>query len=401
MAAQPQAEWPKVPLGELCSKIQDGTHFSPNLRGGEFLYVTSRNIRPGRLDVSDAPRIDRAQHDAIYRRCDVKYGDVLLTKDGASTGNAALNDLHEPFSLLSSVAFLRPSPQAADSRYILQQLLSDPVQRQIQEAMSGNAITRLTLAKIKKLAIPTAPLVQQRAIAAGLSDADALIAALERLIAKKRDIKQGAMQELLTGKRRLPGFEGAWEVKRLGSVTSSESGGTPPISQGQYFGGGIPWVSIGDMTGVGKHVFTTERTLSAAGLAVSPAKIWPAETILYAMYASLGECAIAGVELCSSQAILGIRCQRGVDTEYLYYQLIARQGWVRGLAQHGTQPNLNAEIVRGFEIPVPDIVEQQAIAAILTDMDAEIIALEARLTKARDIKQGMMQQLLTGRIRLA
>jgi type I restriction enzyme S subunit len=103
-------DWNVVSALDACSKIQDGTHFSPRIGGNDYLYITSKNIRFGRLDISTAARIDTRQHQAIYRRCDVKKGDVLLTKDGANTGNAALNTLEEEFSLLSSVAFLRFHP---------------------------------------------------------------------------------------------------------------------------------------------------------------------------------------------------------------------------------------------------------------------------------------------------
>ncbi len=162
-------QWEVKPAKELCVKIQDGTHFSPNIRGGEYLYVTSKNIHFGVLDVSDADRIDAVQHQAIYNRCDVKRGDILLTKDGANTGNAALNDLDDEFSLLSSVAFLRFDTKRHVPGYYLQQILSSPGQSQIKEMMSGNAITRLTLAKIRKLRFPTPLLAEQRAIAGALT----------------------------------------------------------------------------------------------------------------------------------------------------------------------------------------------------------------------------------------
>src|SRR5262245_17105975 len=122
-------EWGVSALRSLCTKIQDGTHFSPKVRGGDFLYVTSKNIGFGFLDVSNAPTIDAAQHKTIYRRCDVRPGDVLLTKDGANTGNAALNNLDKEFSLLSSVAFLRFDPQQHSPDFFLQQILSWSGQR--------------------------------------------------------------------------------------------------------------------------------------------------------------------------------------------------------------------------------------------------------------------------------
>src|SRR5690606_8620482 len=127
---------------------------------------------------------------------------------------------------------------------------------------------------------------------------------------------------------------------------------------------------------------------------------FPVGTVLYAMYASLGECGIAEVELCSSQAILGITSSQELDREYLYYQLAAMKDEVRNTGQHGTQANLNKGMVEDFRIPLPSVEEQRAIATVLSDMDAEIEALEIRMNKTKQIKQGMMQELLTGKTRL-
>jgi restriction endonuclease S subunit len=198
------ADWRQVSLLEACSKIQDGTHFSPRAGGRDFLYVTSKNIRYGFLDLSTAESIDAAQHQAIYKRCDVRKGDLLLTKDGANTGNAALNSLDEQFSLLSSVAFLRFDVGIFNADYFVHQILSFHGQRQIQEAMSGNAITRLTLEKIRKLTFPVPPTKsEQDAIATVLSTIDAETALTESKLTKARQLKQGMMQELLTGRIRL------------------------------------------------------------------------------------------------------------------------------------------------------------------------------------------------------
>ena len=196
-------EWEVRSLHEVCQKIQDGTHFSPKLGGTDYLYVTSKNIGFGKFDVSTADRIDAVEHAKIYARCDVKKGDLLLTKDGANTGNAALNPLDEPFSLLSSVALLRFDCRRHLPAYFLYQVLSFDGQRQIKDLMSGNAITRVTLVKIRSLRFSVASLEEQTAIAEVLSDMDAELAALEQRRDKTRDLKQGMMQELLTGRTRL------------------------------------------------------------------------------------------------------------------------------------------------------------------------------------------------------
>jgi type I restriction enzyme S subunit len=251
-----------------------------------------------------------------------------------------------------------------------------------------------------KLQVLVPPLPEQRAIATALSDVDGLLGGLDRLIAKKRDLKQAAMQQLLTGQTRLPGWDGGWEVKRLGDVAEMGSGGTPTSSVPAYYDGDIPWASISDMTKGGKVISSTDRNLTRAGFTNSAAQMFPAGTILYAMYASLGECSIAGISLCSSQAILGIRPKDKLNGEFLYYFLTSLKAIVKTLGQQGTQANLNKGMVQDFRLSLPPLPEQTAIAEVLTEMDGELAVLEQQLEKTRALKQAMMQELLTGRTRL-
>ena len=287
-----------------------------------------------------------------------------------------------------------------DGKFLCAFLRLPSTQKVILAKAGASTIPDLNHSDFYSIPVPLPPLPEQRAIATALSDVDALLAKIDQLIAKKRDLKQAAMQQLLTGQTRLPGFSGEWEVKRLGDMAETGSGGTPPSSVTAYYDGDIPWVSIADMTGGGKIIFTTERNLTLEGVKNSAAQIFPVGTVLYAMYASIGECSIAGVPLCSSQAILGIRTKAMLDKDFLFYHLTSLKSIIKTMGQQGTQSNLNAGMVRAFEIKLPKLAEQTAIATVLSDMDAELTALQARRDKTRELKQGMMQALLTGRIRL-
>lgn len=196
-------------LSDVSVKIQDGTHFSPELGGSDFKYITSRNIGLGLMKLDAVETISEPEHRKIYRRCDTRFGDLLITKDGANTGNAALNPFREEISLLSSVAFVRCDPRKASEAYILQYLLSRRGRQQVKDAMAGNAITRLTLAKIRDLVVPMPEVGEQRALARVLGDADAEIASVRARLRKACDVKGGIMQELLTGRTRLPIKESA------------------------------------------------------------------------------------------------------------------------------------------------------------------------------------------------
>lgn len=408
-------EWSSAPCSELCIKIQDGTHFSPKIRGNDFLYITSKNIRFGYLDIATADRIDAKQHETIYKRCDVKCGDLLLTKDGANTGNAALNTLTEQFSLLSSVALLRFDEKSHSAAYFLQQFLSNTGQRRMKDAMSGNAITRLTLEKIRKLRLPVAPLSEQRAIAQALSDVDALIAALDRLIAKKRDVKQATMQQLLTGKTRLPGFSGKWETKPLGLLFNF--GGGYSASRDQLSTEGYCYLHYGDIHGSKGTCIDTDADfqnipkLDIPLKRVSSASLLDDGDVVFVDASEDDEGTskhIVVVNKSRKPFISGLHTivakSKTDELSHSYRRYCFQTTAIRrqflfyavGTKVSGISKSNIPKLVLSF----PSVPEQTAIATVLSDIDAELSALEARRDKTRNLKQGMMQELLTGKTRL-
>ncbi|MCX5867790.1 MAG: restriction endonuclease subunit S [Proteobacteria bacterium] len=242
---------------------------------------------------------------------------------------------------------------------------------------------------------------EQRAIAGALGDVDALIGSLEKLIAKKRDLKQAAMQQLLTGQKRLPGFSGEWEVKKLGEVVEIVSGGTPKTSVPTYWDGDIKWCTPTDITGTaGKYLSETERTISALGLASCSARLLPAGALLLCSRATIGEVKIAAGAVCTNQGFKSLICGKNVNNEFLYYLLLTMKAQMVEKAIGSTFLEISKKDSFLLEILLPPLPEQTAIATVLSDMDAEIAALEQRLAKTRDLKQGMMQELLTGKTRL-
>lgn len=333
-------------------------------------------------------------------------GDLLFNGSSETPEEVALSAAvdFDPSSstYLNSFCFgFRLRPEAPVDPIFLAYYFRSSAGRGLVSSLAQGA-TRYNIAKTKflEVSLDLPSLHRQREIAEALCDADNLIATLERLIVKKREIKRGMMQQLLTGRTRLPKFAGDWSRVKLGNLTDMGSGGTPVSSVGRFYGGGIPWVSISDMTSGGKYIRQTEKTLSDEGVAASAAKLYSDDVVLYAMYASLGECSIAIGKVSSSQAILGINVGPRLSREYLYYYLHSVKSRVKLLGQQGTQANLNAGIVREFDIPLPKLEEQAAISRVLADADYEIELLGTRLMKARAIKTGMLQQFFTVRTRL-
>ena len=175
--------WKTITFKDVCLKITDGTHHSPvNTPTGEYMYVTAKNIKEIGIDLTNITFVSKDVHDEIYSRCDVQYGDVLYIKDGATTGIATVNTIKEPFSLLSSVAVLRPDKKQILAKYMVYNLNSSKTKTMMINNMSGNAITRLTLSKIK-----TAPIT-----ICSLDEQTEIVRILDDLLAKEQQAKEAS-----------------------------------------------------------------------------------------------------------------------------------------------------------------------------------------------------------------
>ena len=299
----------------------------------------------------------------------------------------------EPFFPIVRLLVLEPKG-TVDSR-----LTTYAVNDRVEFAIESTGVPQLTAPQVGKYAI-AAPtnVAEQRAIATALSDVDALLEGLDRLIAKKRDLKQAAMQQLLTGQTRLPGFEGEWKVTPLGSIAGFFSGGTPSTALSSYYGGEIPWITSGDLNK--SYIWDVDGRITRDGLENSSAKIIERDTLLIALYgATSGVTAVSKIRAAINQAVLAVVPKFG-SSLFLFYKLAHLKDWIINTYTQGGQPNLSSDIVKSLELELPAVEEQAAIATVLSDMDAEIEALEQRRAKTAALKQAMMQELLTGRTRL-
>ena len=245
------------------------------------------------------------------------------------------------------------------------------------------------------------PANEQRDIAEALSDVDGLLESLESLIAKKQAIMQATMQQLLTGKTRLPGFGEKWERMALGEISDIKNGSTPSTRTSAYWNGGIPWCTPTDITDTpGKYLLATERNITEKGLASCAANLLPVGTLLLCSRATIGEIKIAGLCMCTNQGFKSLVCKDEVSNEFLYYLLKTLKPKLIERAIGSTFLEIGKREVASIEVNLPPFDEQRAIATVLSDMDTEVASLEQRRDKTRTLKQGMMQQLLAGRIRL-
>ena len=280
-------------------------------------------------------------------------------------------------------AVLRAKHYLSVPYFLFSQLFSDGVNNQIEKILSGSNYPAINSRDVKLIEIPCPPqIAEQRAIAKVLSDVDGLINALDALIAKKRAIKQATMQQLLTGKTRLPGFSGAWQTKRLGaSITKIQKGSL--ITEKSVVPGVIPVIAGGQKPAYYHN--TANRTGKTITVSASGA---------YAGFVALYNQPIFASD-CST-----ISESSRYSIDFIYYYLVFNQNVIYNAQTGGAQPHIHPVDLMPLMVDLPELPEQRAIATVLSDMDAEIAALEHRRDKTIAIKQGMMQQLLTGKVRL-
>jgi type I restriction enzyme S subunit len=407
-------DWEVSALRNCCSKITDGTHDTPKPVRAGIPFLTAIHIKDNRIDYGSCLYVTEADHAVIFSRCNPEKNDVLMVNIGAGVATTALVDVDYEFSL-KNVALIKPDPRRTTGAY-LNYSLAQRKPKITQDLSSGGAQPFLSLTQIGEIAIPLPPAqAEQEAIAEALSDADALTESLEQLIAKKRHLKQGAMQELLTGKRRLPGFSENWKVKPLGDLFDFSGGFT--ASRDQLSMEGHCYLHYGDIHTSSKNFIDVRSQRQDIPKLNVPLKRVGAASLLndgdvVFVDASEDEEGSSKHVVIDNQykipfisglhTIVAKEKTGELDHKYRRYcfQTTGIRAQFRFFAVGTKVLGINKTNIARVMLPIPSAPEQAAIAAILSDIDAEIAALESELSKARGIKQGMMQELLTGRIRL-
>lgn len=359
------------------------------------------DINDGKINRSDLVTTTKQISDA-YKRTVLKEGDLVMPLRG-KVGDVGIIDRGlEGANLTRGVALI--AVQSAWSAPFFRQLISwSATRRRLEQTMNGSALQEIPIASLRSFKVGLPPsLSEQRAIATVLSDVDALLAALERLIAKKRDLKQATMQQLLIGQTRLPGFEGEWEVVSMRDVLS-QSATYGIVTSGAFVQNGVKMLRGGD---IADGLINTDLPMVSRAKAVEYARTALVQNdVVIALVGYPGATAKIPDELIGaniSRAVGLLRLNGKVTADFLVCFLNSPDGRRMVLAPSAgsAQQVVNLSALNKLQFTIPSLPEQAAIATILTDMDAELATLEQRLAKTRTLKQGMMQELLTGRTRL-
>jgi type I restriction enzyme S subunit len=385
-------DWELKLLSEVTTQIIDGTHFTPRYTtfGVPFLRVT--DIQESEIDFAKLKFISPSEHALLTRRCLPKKGDLLLSKNG-TIGIPKIVSWDWECSLFVSLALLKLRSQLISASFLEQFFKSDVLTQQIRKRSKQGTVTNLHLEEIREFRIPLPPTkVEQDAISEALRDTDALLGGLDLVIGKKRDLKQAAMEQLLTGQTRLPGFHGEWEVKRLGTLLRFQVGF--PFSSAFFNekGEGIRLVKNRDLK-------TDDQVFCYSGK-YEDAFVVQNGDVLVGMDGDFLPCRWNKGRALLNQRVGRIVPNAGLNIAFAFYALIKPLKAIEIVTSSTTVKHLSHGDVEGVERPLPELPEQTAIAEVLTVMDAELAGLEQRREKTHALKQAMMQELLTGRTRL-
>jgi type I restriction enzyme S subunit len=365
-----------------------GQNMSGQWVSGTFVFVTSAKAKSLEANLA-------------------RPGDIVFTQRG-TLGQVSLvpGKPFESYLVSQSQMKLSVNREVADPLFFFYVFTSEKQQELISGGTIQTGVPHINLGILRDIPVQLPPLTEQRAIAGALSDVDELIGALDQLIAKKLDLKQAAMQQLLTGQKRLPGFHGEWEVKRLGEIADVKTGPFgSSLHESDYVRDGTPIITVEHLGEFGVTHFnlplvsdSDRHRLRAYSLEIGD--------IVFSRVGSVDRNALIspGEEgWLFSGRLLRVRTDRKkAFAPFLSYQFHgeAFKGLVRNVAVGQTMACLNTQILKGIAVVLPSLPEQTAIAEVLSDMDAELAALEQRRDKTRALKQGMMQELLTGKTRL-
>lgn len=403
--------WSAISIINAAERIMDYRGRTPKKLGmtwggGAIPAISARNVRMGHIDFTEEFYL---ASDSLYRRWmthgDMERGDILITTE-APLGNVAAVPDDRRYILSQRTVLVRPKAELFDKTYFLKALQSPGFQRQLAENATGSTALGIQRRRLEQLTVNAPPLPEQQRIGRALEDIDDLIATLERQIAKKQAIKQGMMQQLLTGQTRIRGFTDPWFTTSLGAISAFITKGSTPTTYGfRWESSGVPFLRSECVSEHGLDMAQSMFISTAANEALRRSQVTDGD-ILMTITGNVGRVIrLSGIgEANINQHIARVRIKnRRFDDGFVYHYLSQRaiRGYYESIVTGQAYPQISLKQVRDTQISAPPIEEQRAIASALGDADYEIATLRARLDKAQAVKTGMVQQLLTGRTRLS
>lgn len=398
-----------VALGEISTFITKGS--TPTTYGFKWersgvLFLRSECVSERGLDLGQSMFISDAANNAL-RRSRVEDGDILLTITGNVGRVIRLVGIGEA-NINQHIARIRIKDPRFDRGYVYHYLAQQSIRKYYESIVTGQAYPQISLAQVRNTKIPVPPIGEQRAIAAALNAVDDFLVELERLIAKKEAIKIGTTQQLLTGRTRLPGFDGEWAPLRVAAKSELKARiGWQGLTTAEYRSSGTHRLVGGTEFADGSVDWEAAPFVDEWRYDQDTAIQLREGDVLLTKDGSIGKTAyvdaLPGPATLNS-GVFVLRPLRGAyDSRFLYFMLRSRafEDFLTRLSAGSTISHLyQRDLVKLVLDFPPTLEEQDAIASVLWDMDSEVTVLRARLAKFSSVRAGMMQELLTGRTRL-
>lgn len=368
---------------------------------GYAWYVRATDLEQ-QSSLSEVKYVDEKSY-RFLRKSTLYGGEVLLAKRG-EIGKVYYFQMKTKRATLAPNLYLLKLKDTINSYFLFSLFKSTFGQNLLKSINASTSLGAIYKDDVKGLNILIPPFEEQASIATALSDVDSLISALTKKIEKKKAIKQGLMQQLLTGKKRLPGFCGDWMTYSIEELFELGNGYTPSKAITSFwFNGTIPWFRMEDIRLHGRILKDSIQHITLK--AVKGGRLFPKDSIILSTTATIGEHAWLNVDSLANQQFTFLMRKRSccdtISVKYFFYYCYILGDWCRANINEGGLMAVNMEDLRKYNFAIPPTIsEQTAIANILSDCDSEIAALEEKRDKYKEIKQGMMQQLLTGKIRL-
>ena len=386
-------EYKKYKLGELVENVVAGatpkTSVDDYWNGGDIPWLSSGEVHKKFIYFTDKFITSEGYNNSSTKIVPTNSVLIALAGQGKTRGTVAINKIE--LCTNQSIASIIPN-EMLNYKYLFYYLES---KYEYLRALSSSDGGRggLNLKLIRSIPIQVPSIKEQENISNFINEIDKKILLLEQKHKLYDDFKKYLMQQIFTQKLRFD-FSDEWKIVKLESlIKKGKAGGTPSSTNSDYYNGDIPFLSIKDMTDQGKYIVKTEKTITEEGLNNSSAWIIPKNSLLYSIYASIGLVAINRSDISTSQAIYGIILKDGVSLEYMYYYLTYFKKNIHKYIETGTQGNLNAKLLKSFEILLPSLGEQEMIVNVLSIVDEKIENSKKEIEKINEFKKGLLQQM--------
>ena len=384
--------WSEKSLSEICDKqisygiVQTGPDLNDGIPCLRVVDLTKPKMNPTEM-IKTSPEI----HDS-YKKTILALGEIVMALRGEVGLARMIDEELVGTNITRGLARLSADKNQVVPEFLLWELRSPKFRGDLIRRVGGSALQEISLSELRKVRALLPPLPEQKKIAQILSTWDQAITATERLLENSQQRKKGLMQQLLTGKKRLPGFEGEFKAISLSAAATITMGTSPKSAAYNSIGDGLPLLQ-GNADIEGRRskprVFTSEIT-----------KVCQPGDILLSVRAPVGSVAISHHDACIGRGICAIKAKNKNNQEFLYQWMLWYEPRWASLSQGSTFESVNSSDIKNLEIKLPEPAEQQAISHVLSVADRESELLENRLDQLKQEKKALMQQLLTGKRRV-